>query len=385
MTPALLLTFTFLLGCGISLTLPASQALVQELVPRAQVRSAAALGGVAVNGARAVGPAVAGLIIAQVGPGVVFGLNAVGFLVLAAVLLRLRRAAGRVSRTRRNGSSPPSVRVNRYVRHSKVVRRLLLRWLLFVLPGAALWALLPLVAIAPTRLDRRYGVLLAALGAGAVRAPPVTPVSARLPPNRIFVAGSLRRGPDRHRADDNLAVVAVLLPAGAAWLAVLVEPGALQVFLPGWVRARGLSMQQDRVHGRAGGRRPRSGACSPSTGVWYTFAVASALMALGATTSWCCRCTTPGVDRNPAVYWPEPELAVSPSRRGAGAGHADLHRRGRPGTGVPRRHGGAPPIAAAHRSDAVRPVPGRGRPDAVRAGLGVPHVAGDTCGSTPAA
>jgi MFS family permease len=56
MSPALLLTFTFLLGCGIALSLPPYQALIQELVPGAQIRPAAALGGVAVNAAPAIGP-----------------------------------------------------------------------------------------------------------------------------------------------------------------------------------------------------------------------------------------------------------------------------------------------------------------------------------------
>ena len=54
MPPALLLTFTFLLGSCLTLTLPAYQVVVQEFVPREQVRMVAALGGVAVNGARAV-------------------------------------------------------------------------------------------------------------------------------------------------------------------------------------------------------------------------------------------------------------------------------------------------------------------------------------------
>ena len=65
MAPALLLTFTFLLGCGVALSLPAYQSLIQDLVPRAQIRSAAALGGVAVNAARAVGPALAGLGVSR--------------------------------------------------------------------------------------------------------------------------------------------------------------------------------------------------------------------------------------------------------------------------------------------------------------------------------
>ena len=59
-TPALLLTFTFLLGCGQTLTMPAWQALIPELVPRSQLPAASALGGISMNLARAAGPALAG-------------------------------------------------------------------------------------------------------------------------------------------------------------------------------------------------------------------------------------------------------------------------------------------------------------------------------------
>src|SRR5829696_8183542 len=191
-TPALLLTFTLLLGCGMTLTLPASQAFVQELVPRPLVPSAAALGGVAVNGARAVGPALAGLLIAQVGAAAVFALNAASYLVLILVLLRLRRPRPAPEAAPERFTS--AIRAGqRYVRHSLVVRRMLLRLALFVLPGAALWALLPLVA---NRLlgtgSAGYGVLLAALGAGAVVAADLLPrLHSRLSPSGVLlVAGT---------------------------------------------------------------------------------------------------------------------------------------------------------------------------------------------------
>src|SRR4029434_10353709 len=74
--PPLLLTFTFLLGCAQTLTMPAWQALIPELVPRSQLPSASALGGISMNLARAVGPAVAGLLIASVGVGDRGGLDA---------------------------------------------------------------------------------------------------------------------------------------------------------------------------------------------------------------------------------------------------------------------------------------------------------------------
>src|SRR5450759_1416576 len=66
MPPALLLTFTFLIGSGSVLTVPAYQSLVPDLVPRAQLQSASALASISVNLARAAGPAIAGVVIARV-------------------------------------------------------------------------------------------------------------------------------------------------------------------------------------------------------------------------------------------------------------------------------------------------------------------------------
>src|SRR3954453_21346248 len=88
MRPALLLTFTFALGAGTALTAPAYQALIPELVPRRQLASASALGAISMNLARAVGPAIAGVLIARTGSGVVFGLNALTFAYFVLVLWR---------------------------------------------------------------------------------------------------------------------------------------------------------------------------------------------------------------------------------------------------------------------------------------------------------
>ena len=87
MTPALLLAFTFALGGASAMSVPPYQALIPELVPREQLASASALGAISINLARAIGPALAGLLIARVGVGVVFGINTAAFLLLIGVLL----------------------------------------------------------------------------------------------------------------------------------------------------------------------------------------------------------------------------------------------------------------------------------------------------------
>jgi MFS family permease len=318
MAPALLLTFTFLLGCGVALSLPAYQALIQDLVPRAQIRSAAALGGVAVNGARAVGPALAGLIIAQVGPGAVFALNAVSYVVFALVLLCLRRPEPGVEVAPERFAS--AIRAGqRYVRNSPAVRRMLLRVGLFVLPGAALWALLPLVA---SRLlgtgPTGYGVLLAALGAGAVLGADLLPrLGPRLSPNRLLlIAGAAFTGSLLACVlVRNLVLLAILLvPAGIAWLWVLITvTGALQAFLPGWVRARGLSMYNIVFFGGQAIGALLWGLLAHWFGLLPVFGAAAAVMALGTATVWVWPLRdVAGLDRDLAVFMPDPTLVRDP-------------------------------------------------------------------------
>lgn len=83
MPPELLLMYTFVLGTGGILAEPAYQSLIPDMVPRPQVRAASALGSISINLARAIGPAIAGLLIARIGVAAVFGFNTATFLLYA--------------------------------------------------------------------------------------------------------------------------------------------------------------------------------------------------------------------------------------------------------------------------------------------------------------
>ena len=168
MPAALLLAFTFALGCGAAVQLPAWQATVPELVPRDQLRSATRLEMVGLNLARTGGPALAGLVIARFGVPVVFALNAVSVVWLAVALLRWQRPGATSAHVRE--PFPPALRAGgRYVWHEPVVRRILLRVAIFILPAAVAWALLPLVSSHRLGLGAGgYGALFAALGIGAI-------------------------------------------------------------------------------------------------------------------------------------------------------------------------------------------------------------------------
>lgn len=221
-TPAVVLGFTFVLGCGAALIWPAWQAIQPELVSREQIPQAAALAAVNMNAARAVGPALGGLLVAAAGAGWVFALNAASFLLVALVVASWNRTvvpdpAGRERMIAglRSGA--------RYVRHARSMRRIIAQSLLFVPIATAVWALLPLVA--SRQLDAGaggYGLLLGALGLGAVAGSMVLPVVRR----RMSLGGLLTvlfvlyaLATAALAVTSALAVaIAVRAVAGAAWL-----------------------------------------------------------------------------------------------------------------------------------------------------------------------
>ncbi len=159
----------------------------------------------------------------------------------------------------------------RYVRYSPVVRRILVRSALFLVPASALWALLPVVASQRLGLGANgYGLLLGALGVGAVAGAFMLPrIRAKLSSNTMLLIASLVYAAALVALVlvPNAAVILVVLVAtGIAWIAVLSSMNAaMQLFLPAWVRARGLSNGALRCpgrgcrdlgcHGRAGGTR----------------------------------------------------------------------------------------------------------------------------------
>jgi MFS family permease len=191
-TPWLLLAFTFALGLGAAMNAPAWQAITPELVSREELPAAVALSSVGINLAHAIGPALDGLIVAAAGSAAVFLLNATSFVGVMLALYRWRR-------TPRRQALPPEhvlggMRAGlRYVRHAPAIQAVLVRCGLFILCGAALRALLPLVARREMGLDAiGYGGLLASLGVGAIGGAAILPrVRRRLTVDRLVVGATV--------------------------------------------------------------------------------------------------------------------------------------------------------------------------------------------------
>jgi MFS family permease len=319
MPPALLLAFTFALGVGGALQLPAWQATLPELVPRTQLRAATRLDLASVNGARALGPALAGLVITYLGGvPVVFALYAVSVLFFAAALLFWRRPpADAVSPRER---FVPALRAGgRYVWHEPIVRRILLRTVLFVGPAMALWALLALVASERLGLEADgYGALFAAMGLGAVTGALVLGrVRDHLSSNGLLtVAGVLYAAASAVivLTFSFAAALATLVFAGLAWMAVTSTLAAeLQLFLPVWVRARGLAIYMITFTGSMTAGALLWGLVAEGLGLQPAFLIAALMVLAGVVAGVFLRVPETGhLDREPAVYWPEARLAIEP-------------------------------------------------------------------------
>jgi MFS family permease len=318
MPPALLLMFTFVLGAGGILAEPAYQSLVPDLVPRPQVPAASALGSISINVARAIGPAIGGLLVARIGVAAVFGLNTATFVLYAVVLAFHPRLGGPPQSSER---FMPGLRAGgRYARHAPVVQRILLRAALFLVPASALWALLPLIATQRLGLGSDgYGVLLSALGAGAIGGVLLLPYAReRLSVNALAAVASLAYAAALAAvalSRDLALTIVVLLPAAAAWTAFLSNVNAaLQLFLPRWVRARGLSVYQMVLFGAQGAGAVIWGVVAGVAGLVPAFLISAVVMAAGAATlwSWPFR-QIADMDRS-MVRWPEAQPLISADR-----------------------------------------------------------------------
>ena len=286
MTPTLLLAFTFALGVASAIQLPAYQAFVPGVVPKPLVGQAASLSSIGVNVARAIGPAIAGLVISSWGIPFVFALNALSF---AGLLLVLALFKGY---TPPSGDREPFISATRaglrYVLHAGVVRRIYFQLLIFIMPANALWALLPVLASNRLALDSNgYGLLLAALGIGSIGGAFIIPKARDvLGTNRLIIVTSAAYGIGigaTALSHTLWITLPVLVVVGLSWIGVIATlNGTVQAFLPGWVRTRGLSVYQLVLFGGTAFGAAIIGALGGIFGTAHTMAGAGIVVVVGA-------------------------------------------------------------------------------------------------------
>jgi len=317
LAPSTLIILTGLLGCGSALTLTPWQSLIPDLVQRARLLEAAALVGISFNIARIIGPALAGFVVASAGIAVVFALDAILLTFFLVVLITWR---GPADQERHRERFLPAMRSGyRYVRHSPQVLKLMLRSFWFTLPMMAILALLPLLATDRLGMGAQgYGVLFACQGAGAVMGGlGLSRLRSRFTTNAITgttVAVAALITLVLPFVSAPLLAMGLLVIAGGCWtMTHAANAGALQVYLPAWVRARGLAIYSMALFGGQAIGSLFVGWLSDQFSLVVAFIVSAVVMAAGATLAWWLPLKElAGIDRSPIRNWLEPDLVVDP-------------------------------------------------------------------------
>ncbi|PPC79183.1 MFS transporter [Pokkaliibacter plantistimulans] len=308
----LLLLLTLGMGIGTALMMPAWSALTPELVEKADLPAAIALSSVGVNLARAVGPAIAGMLVSLSGPWLTFALNGASFLAVISVLWLWRRQL-----------TPPvlpaerllgAIRAGwRYSRSSRPLQAVLVRALAFFFGASGAMSMLPLIVrqeLHGSAAD--FGILLGSVGVGAVSGAMLLPLIRRhLHNDRLVVLASVLYALVifalafvRHFA----LLIPVMLVSGAAWIAVLSSlQVAAQTSVPSWVKARALAVYILVFFGSLAGGSMLWGSIASHSSITYALCVAGAVLLLGL-------CLTPlfslpvkeADDLAPSLHWPAP-------------------------------------------------------------------------------
>lgn len=270
-TPWVLLSFTFLIGCGVAFNGPAWQASVGDMVPRADLAGAVTLNSMGFNMARSVGPAIGGLIVAAAGAAAAFAVNAFSYIGLLIVLFRWKPDRPKQTLPREGLLAAMAGGV-RYAFLSPRVTAVLLRAVVFGVGASAVQALMPLVAREGGGGPLVFGLLLGAFGVGAVggalfvgklRAKYETETIVRVAGLTFAVAAAtIGYSPWL------ILTLPALMIAGAGWVLVLSTFNVtVQMSVPRWVVARALALYQMAAFGGMAGGSWLWGSLAQSQGL----------------------------------------------------------------------------------------------------------------------
>jgi MFS family permease len=241
--PWVLLSFTFLLGLGAVMNDPAWQAITPDVISPRRHASAVALNSAGFNVARAVGPALGGIVVAAAGSGWSFLLNAASFFGVIFFLYKWRCAPHEPLATHRLRDA--ILEGFRHAQATPQVKSVLIRTGAFSLGASSLLALLPVIC--QPHGAQGYGFLLTCFGLGALAGAAVLP-RLRLcysvdglvaGATVLFAAMTFLAGETHFFA----GLCLVLFTAGVAWIAILACFNLVaQTMCPSRLRARALSM-----------------------------------------------------------------------------------------------------------------------------------------------
>ena len=282
-TPMLLLLLTFLMGFGAVLNDPAWQAITPETVSRQNFAAGVALNSAGYNVARAVGPAIGGLVIAAAGSGIAFLLNAVSFFGVIYVLYQWRRSPGQT--WFRTGHMTRAMFDGfRHMRDSQAVKSVLVRTALFSIGASALPALLPLLA--HPFGSQGFGLLLGFFGTGALAGATLMPsLRHRISSDSLVSISTMVFAYTTFAAPRWCTFPLLSLTmfiAGVAWIQILASLNvAAQTMCPGHMRARAISMYLLVLQGGLAGGAALWGAIAEQVGTPRSLSYAAMALLIG--------------------------------------------------------------------------------------------------------
>jgi MFS family permease len=314
--PWTLLLLTFALGLGSTMNAPAWAAIVPELVERKELPAAIALNSVGFNLARAVGPALGGLVVAAIGAGGAFVLNAVSFVGVLIVLYFWRRSPEHTPAVAERAGAAILAGL-RYVRFAPQLHSVLLRSAAFVISASALWSILPLVARDELHSESTgYGILLGCIGAGSILGAVLLARLRSLLSADLVVSGATVLFGLMNIALAYLTafggVALALVCAGVGWMAVNSSlTTAAQTSLPAWVRARALAVYLLGFQGAMAIGSVIWGGVASRVGLRTTLLIAGIALLVGAALTSRRRLAGFSLDTTPSTHWPEPNLVLA--------------------------------------------------------------------------
>ena len=317
-TPWILLILTFALSVGSAMNMPVWQAIVPELVPKEELPSAVTLSGIVINLSRSVGPALAGIVIAAAGTGVVFLLNAASFVGVMLVLYSW-------SRTTQKSALPAERFVGaiqagiRYARFAPALQTVYIRTAGYILFASALFALLPLLGRRELGLDALgYGIILGFWGIGGLAGAFILPkVRQKASIDRLVAGASVLMGAMMlllASVRNYYLVCGVMFVVGIASLSVMVSLSvSAQTSVPTWVRARAIATQMLVFQGCMALGSLLWGAIAQRAGisVALTASALGLIVTVPLTSRFRLRCAEK-LDLSASLHWHQPVHAFEP-------------------------------------------------------------------------
>ncbi|WP_085034520.1 MFS transporter [Ensifer aridi] len=285
-TPWMLLSLTFLIGCGWALHDPSWHASMGDIVPREQLQSAVALNSMSYNLMRSIGPAIGGLIVATTGAAFAFLFNVFCYFALIVALWRWKTKPAPKLLPREPFSSAMTAGF-RYVLLSPNLLKVMCRSLVFGLTAVVILALLPLVAkdqVGGTATA--YGIMLGFFGFGAICGALLIGQVREVLSNEWVVrcAFLVLAGSCFLLAWSEYVWLSclVLMPAGVAWVQALsLFNVTVQLSTPRWVVGRVLSLYQTAAFGGMAAGSWLWGELADAQGVSDTLLIASLALVCG--------------------------------------------------------------------------------------------------------